>query len=333
MQFTIDQLAKRTGVPVRALNRYDATGLLVPSARCDAGGRRYNQKDVVRLYRILGLKRLGLSHARIATVLTENRAALPEILDLHLIALDQEINATRRLRSCLGGLHDRIVSGDEPNLTDWLTTLELMTMYETHIAAEQPNRFIPFHDESENEWPPLVASMRRAMERKLSPSDPEVQRLAQRWMDLLRHSAAYDSTLLTRYARMHRAESDEPLQDGVDMAMLEYLSAALWAKHLTGDEMRRLRKDRPKQREWPRLIAALREEMNRGTAVNSPRVQELFQQWEILLDDLTQGDPTLTHKWNAAVRSDPDLLMESGVDFRLQHYIRRARVAKEERVA
>lgn len=333
MLFTTEQLAKRTGVPVRLLHRYDATGLLVPSGRCEAGGRRYNRKDVVRLYRILGLKRLGLSSARIGTVLAENHAALPEILDLHLIALDQQITAARKLRSRLADMHERVAFGDEPTLTEWLTTLELMTMYEAQIAVEQANRFFPIQEETRSEWPALIAAMRSAMERGLSPRDREVQRLAQRWMDLLRHTAAYDSTLLSRYARMHRAEFDEPLPDGVDRAMLEYLSAALWAKHLTLDEMERLRKDGPKQQEWPRLIAAFREEMNRGTAVHSSRVQELFQEWETLLDDMTRGDAALSRKWNAALRSDPDLWTGSGVDGRLQHYIQRARVAKEERVA
>jgi hypothetical protein len=51
------------------------------------------------------------------------------------------------------------------------------------------------------------------------------------------------------------------------------------------------------------VIAALREETTCGTAVNSPRVQELFQQWESLLDDLNQGDATLTHEWDTAMRS------------------------------
>lgn len=333
MLFTVEQLAKRTGLAVRVLHRYDATGLLVPSARCDSGGRRYNQKDVVRLYRILGLQRLGLSAARIGTVLAENRAVLPEILDLHLVALDQQIITARKLRSRLADLHERSALGDEPNLTDWLTTLELMTMYETNIAAEQTSRFVPLMEETRDEWPPLIAAMHSAMNRGLSPRDREVQRLAQRWMDLLRHDAAYDPTLLNRYARMHRAEPGEPLPDGVDTAMLEYLSTALWAKHLTGDEMGRLRRDGPRQQEWPGLITALREEMNRGTSVSSPRVQALFQQWECLLDDMTQGDSVLSRKWNVAVRSDPDLWIGSGVDGRLQHYVQRARIARDGPVA
>jgi DNA-binding transcriptional MerR regulator len=333
MLLTVDELAKRTGLTVRVLHRFDANGLLVPSARCESGGRRYTQKDVVRLYRILGLERLGLSLARIGTVLAENRAALPEIIDLHRLALDQQIAAARKLRSRLAGLHERIVLGDEPNLTDWLTTLELMTMYEGSIATELTNRFIPVKEEPQDEWFPLIAAMRSAMERGLSPRDPEVQRLAQRWMDLLRHAAAEDPMLLNRYARMHRADPGVLLPRGVDMSMLEYLSAALWAKHLTLDEMERLRKDGPKQREWPRLIAALREEMNRGAAVTSPRVQELFRQWESLLEDLTQGDTMLSRKWMGAVRSDPDLWIGSGVDGRLQHYIQRARMARDEQVA
>lgn len=333
MLFTIEQLAKHTGLTVHALNRYDTTGLLVPSGRCEAGGRRYNQKDVVRLYRILGLQRLGLSRSRIATVLAENRAALPEIIDLHLVALDQHIAATRKLHSRLAGLHQRIARGDEPDLGDWLTTLELMSMHEAHFATEKMNHTDANTEEPEDAWPPLIAAIRGAMQRGLSPRDREVQQLAQRWIDLLRHAAVRDPTLLARYARMNRAEPGEPLHSGVDMAMLDYLSAALWAKHLSLDEIERLRKDGPKQRDWPRLVAALREEMNRGAAVSSPRVQELFRQWESLLDDLTQGDAALTQKWIAAVRSDPDLLMGSGVDGRLQHYIQRARLAKEGQVA
>lgn len=49
MALKIGELARRTGLTVRALHHYDAIGLLTPSARSDAGYRLYNDADVARL--------------------------------------------------------------------------------------------------------------------------------------------------------------------------------------------------------------------------------------------------------------------------------------------
>lgn len=180
-----------------------------------------------------------------------------------------------------------------------------------------------------DEWPVLIAAMRAAMKRRLSPRDPEVGQLAQRWMDLLRRTVCEDPEMLHEYDGTQRFEPGVTSQSGIDIAMLDYLSAALWAKHLTPDETSRLCTDGPKQREWPRLLGALREKMNRGVSVASPGVQRLYRKWESALDELTGGDVALKRKWMTAARSDPDLLAGSGVDTRLQNYLRRAHLAKE----
>jgi hypothetical protein len=148
-------------------------------------------------------------------------------------------------------------------------------------------------------------------------------------MDLLRRTVSEDPDVLHDYDGTQRLEPDSPSQGGIDLPMLDYLSAALWAKHLTLDESKRLCTDGPKQRERARLLSALREEMNRGVSVASPAVQQLFRQWESALDELTSGDVELRRKWMTAARSDPDLLAGSGVDTRLQNYLRRARLAKD----
>jgi hypothetical protein len=180
-----------------------------------------------------------------------------------------------------------------------------------------------------DEWPVLIAAMRNAMDRKLSPRSQAVQVLARHWMDLLRRTVIEEPELLPDYDGTQRLEPGRPSQSGADIEMLDYLSAALWAKHLTPDESKRLRTDGPGQREWPRVLYALREEMNRGASVASPAVQQLYRQWENGLDELTAGDLELRHKWMIAVRSDPALLTGSGIDTRLQNYLRRARLAKE----
>lgn len=51
MLLKVGELAKRTGLTVRALHHYDAIKLLCPSARSAAGYRLYNRADIERLYR------------------------------------------------------------------------------------------------------------------------------------------------------------------------------------------------------------------------------------------------------------------------------------------
>ncbi|MFL6621114.1 MAG: TipAS antibiotic-recognition domain-containing protein [Sulfurifustis sp.] len=180
-----------------------------------------------------------------------------------------------------------------------------------------------------DEWSALIAAMRGAMDRQLSPREPEVQALARQWMDLLRRTVSEDPDVLHDVDGTQPLEPGSPLQTGVDVTMLDYLSAALWAKYLTLDESKRLCLDGPKRNERARLLSALREEMDRGASVASPAVQQLFRQWERAVDELTAGDAELRRKWTTAARSDPDLLAGSGVDTRLQNYLRRAQLVRE----
>jgi len=175
------------------------------------------------------------------------------------------------------------------------------------------------------EWAALVAAVRAAMERKLSPRTPEAQALARRWMDLLRRTTAEAPEILHDYD----GTAPDEARSGADTTLLDYVSAALWAKYLTPDEERRLRADGPGQRERRRLLAALREEMNRGASPASPAVQQLYRRWESALDELTAGDSELRRKWITAARSDPDLLAGAGVDARLQGYLARAHCASK----
>jgi MerR family transcriptional regulator, thiopeptide resistance regulator len=55
----VGELARVTGLTVRALHYYDEIGLLMPSGRTPAGHRSYDRADVARLYRISLLRRLG----------------------------------------------------------------------------------------------------------------------------------------------------------------------------------------------------------------------------------------------------------------------------------
>jgi DNA-binding transcriptional MerR regulator len=71
MAFTVGELARLTGITVRALHHYDEIGLVVPSQRTAAGYRLYDYKDVIRLQQVLLFRELGLPLDEIAFAIDE----------------------------------------------------------------------------------------------------------------------------------------------------------------------------------------------------------------------------------------------------------------------
>src|SRR6516162_5015157 len=57
----VGELAKRTGLTIRALHHYDEIGLLKPSLHTEAGHRLYTTADIARLQQVLSLSQLGFS--------------------------------------------------------------------------------------------------------------------------------------------------------------------------------------------------------------------------------------------------------------------------------
>src|ERR1700752_3439183 len=76
----VGELARRTGLTVRALHHYDEIGLLKPSLHTEAGYRLYTATDVPRLQQVLSLRSLGFSREEVRDCLTRpDFAPLPVI--------------------------------------------------------------------------------------------------------------------------------------------------------------------------------------------------------------------------------------------------------------
>ena len=59
--YLVSEVARISGVTVRALHHYDEIGLLVPKARSEAGYRVYDEDDLLRLQQIMLGRELGLA--------------------------------------------------------------------------------------------------------------------------------------------------------------------------------------------------------------------------------------------------------------------------------
>ena len=68
--FTVGALSKLTGVTVRTLHHYDRIGLVRPSRRSGAGYRLYDDRDVLRLQKVLALRESGMPLEQIGAVLS-----------------------------------------------------------------------------------------------------------------------------------------------------------------------------------------------------------------------------------------------------------------------
>jgi DNA-binding transcriptional MerR regulator len=66
------------------------------------------------------------------------------------------------------------------------------------------------------------------------------------------------------------------------------------------------------QDEWPRLMDAMKAEMEAGTAPSEPRVQKLARRWKELVDSFTGGDPGIA-------ASLQKLWQEQGANLAAQH--------------
>ncbi len=180
MLLKIGELAKRTGLTVRTLHHYDAIDLLSPSARTDAGYRLYDQNDIARLHQIQAMRSFGMSLSDIGAYLTRPDLPLAAVVARQIAMLDQQIAQASLLRGRLSRLHGQLAAGQGPDLADWLTTLEQMTMFDKYFTQDELQQ-LPLYTDAQarsGEWKALVAQVNALIEAGTRPADPRAQALA-----------------------------------------------------------------------------------------------------------------------------------------------------------
>ena len=106
-RWSIGELARASGLTVRALRHYDEIGLLTAGERTASGHRRYTERDLRRLYRVRALRTLGLSLEEIAGVLADpadDLTAMGELLAAQLRGLEAQAERIERLTHQVRGL-------------------------------------------------------------------------------------------------------------------------------------------------------------------------------------------------------------------------------------
>ncbi|KVP74220.1 MerR family transcriptional regulator [Burkholderia ubonensis] len=334
MRLKVGELAKRSGLTVRTLHHYHAIGLLTPSARADNGYRLYDRDDIARLHQIQALRRFGLSLAEIGDYLNQPGAPLVDLVAKQITLLDRQIEQSAQLRERLVRLHAQLAEGTEPELADWLTTLELMTVYDKYFSEEELAR-MPMYLKSQTgdaEWIALVADVRALYDAGVPPEDERVRALADRWMTLLVRDTNNDPRLLAKLNLMHEREPSLQAQIGISTALRDYVLRAvaetkmrIFEKYLAPDEIRFMRAHYGERAmEWPQLMADVRDAIDAGARPDSPEARALARRWLDLFRGYAGDDPATHAKFRRAMMNEPALTKDAWADETLLGFMRQA---------
>ena len=89
--YPIGQFSKKTGVSIRTLRYYDEMNLLKPSYISETGRRFYENKDIITLQKVTGLKSLGFSLKDIQQLMSQSQWDITESLEYQKKELLQKL--------------------------------------------------------------------------------------------------------------------------------------------------------------------------------------------------------------------------------------------------
>ena len=237
--YSVGALAKASGITVRTLHHWDAIGLLVPAERAGNGYRRYGAADVGRLYRILALRRLGLSLEEIAAALDREGPELEAAVRAHLARVEDQLTAVTTLRDRLVRILDAIGSDAGPSSRQLIETIEVMTMHEQYYTPEQLEQLAARREalgeegmrKAQDDWAQLIAEVEAECEAGTDPADPKVQALVDRWQALIQAFTGGDAGITASLKRMYSEQGAEQASRGAMSAGLqEYVGRAMAAR-------------------------------------------------------------------------------------------------------
>jgi DNA-binding transcriptional MerR regulator len=192
---TIGELARRTGLTVKAVRFYADTGLVPATTRNSAGHRLYDGEAAARLDLVRTLRDLGLDLPAIRRVLTRE-TTLADTVTAHADALEIRIRTLRLRQAVLRTAAKRGAGPEEVDLMNKLATL----------TEDQRRRLIvEFLDSAFDGVNGEFDGIARTLTPEL-PDDPTPDQV-EAWVELAELSRDEDfRALLRRLAEHHAAE-------------------------------------------------------------------------------------------------------------------------------
>lgn len=224
----VGELARQSGVSVRALHHYHKIGLLCPSGRSESGYRLYDAEDIARLQAIKSLRHMGFSLEDVRACLERTVFSPEHILELHLARVKEHIALQQQLCARLEAARAQMSTRQVVSVEEFLKITEAIAMTEKYYTPEQ----MAFLEERRNlvgeerireveaEWPRLMDEVRAAIERGDDPASDTSQELARRWMGLVNEFTGGNEGVFHSLSEMYQNESQV---HGMDVAAMKPL--------------------------------------------------------------------------------------------------------------
>ncbi|MEV6833299.1 MerR family transcriptional regulator [Streptomyces sp. NPDC051133] len=193
--YSIGELSRRTGLPVRTIRFYSDSGVVAPTTRSPAGYRLYDLDALLRLELVRTLRELGMDLPTIRRVL-DRELSVAEVAAAHADAMDVQIRTLRLRRSVLRAVAGR---GSTPEETKLMHRL-------TQLSGDERRRLIDDFVEGTFgtvDADPAAVAMVRAATPDL-PDDPTGEQVAA-WVELAELVGDEDFRARMRRTAVHQA--------------------------------------------------------------------------------------------------------------------------------
>ncbi|MGD1704231.1 MerR family transcriptional regulator [Dapis sp. BLCC M229] len=225
----IGELAKQTGLSIRTLRYYDEIGLLVPSHRTEAEYRLYSEADIARLQHILSLRQLGFALKEIRECLENPAFSLPNVINLHLARLQEQIVVSQSLFTKLSTLAQQLQTSQTIAVDDLLQIMENLTMTQQYLTQEQHDLLearLKGSNEGQTKW--LLDQARSHMAQGRDFNDPEVRLMAFQFRNGLYGLVGGDLQLYEALMQVYQKEGAEVASLGtLDAPTFDYILKAM----------------------------------------------------------------------------------------------------------
>jgi DNA-binding transcriptional MerR regulator len=144
-RYSIGELARLTGLPVRTIRFYSDTGLVPEAGRTPAGYRTYDREAVERLGFVRTLRDLGIDLATIRNVL-DREVSVTSVAAAHSVALDIQIRGLSLRRAVLRAFLQRNATDRQP-VAATVKEVELMNQLAQLSDAERRRMIEDFLDD------------------------------------------------------------------------------------------------------------------------------------------------------------------------------------------
>lgn len=194
--YSIGDLARRTGLPVKTIRFWSDRGILPPTGRGPTGHRRYGEESLARLELVRTLRELGVDLPAVRRVV-EREVGLAEVAAAHAEALATQIRVLRLRRAVLTVVARRGSTAAQADLLHRLAGL---------AEAERRRLVDEFLDAAfAGLTDPGFAGIRRSLTPEL-PDDPADEQV-EAWVELAELTLDPDfRSGLRRLAEQHAAD-------------------------------------------------------------------------------------------------------------------------------